>query len=688
MKQFSADKRWRSRFTVRRASIRMGASVGLICAAWARAAEAPDSTPVNPRDAAVPYKKLSLEELMDIEVISVSKQPEKLSETPSAIQVVTGEDIRRSGATSIPEALRLADNLHVAQKNSHDWAISARGFNTDLANKMLVMIDGRTVYTPLFSGVFWDRQDYLLEDIDRIEVISGPGGTLWGANAVNGVVNIISKSAKDTQGFYGEAGGGTQPQGFTGLRYGGSFATNVFFRVYGKFFTRDNEVFPNGSDASDAWHMGQGGFRMDAEVSDRNTFTLQGDVYDGEEDIATGGSADVSGGNVLGRWTHVFSEDSDLSLQLYYDRTHLSLPVPATTANGNQLAPAGRLKDDLDTYDLDFQHRFGLGDRQSFVWGLGYRFTHDEVMSAPGLAFDPPELDQDLFSGFVQDQIQLVDDLAFTLGTKVEHNDYTGFEVEPSARLQWNVGENHMVWSAVSRTIRAPSRVDRDERLPTPAFSPIVDNLLIGGANFRSETLIAYEVGYRARLGQRLSTSLSAFYNQYDDLRSTSPSPPPAVFGLPLFYENNLEGETYGFELSLNYQLLEWWRLKLGYTLLREDIRVKSGAVDFNNALNETADPENRFSIRSSMNLPHGLELDAGLRWVDSFRYNTSGTAATVPAYWELEARLAWHVNENWEIAVVGQNLLHDQHAEYVVSSPNPREEIRRSVYAKVSYRW
>ena len=298
-------------------------------------------------------KKLSLEELIDVEVISVSKAPQKLLDAAAAIQVVTGDDILRSGASSIPEALRLADNLDVAQKGSHAWAISARGFNTDSANKLLVLMDGRSVYTPLFSGVFWDVQDYLLQDVDRIEVISGPGGTLWGANAVNGVINVISKSAKDTQGFYVEGGGGSELQDFGGVRYGGTLAPNVYFRVYGKYFDRDSEVFPNGMDASDSWRMGQGGFRMDAEPCPENTLTLQGDAYFGDENLATGGSAKVNGNNVLGRWSHTFSADSDMSLQVYYDRTHLNDPIPA-----NDFAAAGRLIDDLHTYDLDFQHRF------------------------------------------------------------------------------------------------------------------------------------------------------------------------------------------------------------------------------------------------------------------------------------------------------------------------------------------
>ena len=623
-------------------------------------------------------KKLSVEDLMDIEVTSVSKHPEKLSETASAIQVVTGGDIRRSGASSIPEALRLADNLQVAQKGSQGWAISARGFNTDLANKLLVLMDGRSVYTPLYSGVFWDVQDYLLEDLDRIEVISGPGGTLWGANAVNGVINIISKSAKDTQGLYMEGGGGSELRGFGGARFGGTLASNVYYRVYGKYFDRDGAVFANGNDAGDSWNMGRGGFRMDAETSLQNTFTLQGDYYSGREDVITGGETEVAGGNVLGRWSHTFSEDSDMSLQLYYDRTHLATPKPAFFA-----APAGTLVDDLDTYDLDFQHRFRLGERNHVVWGLGYRFTHDRVKNAPSVVFVPAVLDHDLFSGFVQDEIMLHEKLLLTLGTKLEHNDYTGYEVEPNGRLQWNVTPKQMFWGAISRAVRTPSRIDHDFQQPTGLAAPF-DNLFLPGTNFTSETLIAYELGYRAQLISKVAASISAFYNEYDDVRSSTPTP---VFGFPLVFENNLEGETYGFELSATYQPLDWWELRAGYNLLKEDIRVKSGEVDFSNGLNETADPQQQFSVRSSMDLQQNVEWDARLRWVDTLHNNNGPTPGTVPSYFELDVRLAWRPTKRIELSVVGQNLLHDHHPEYGFPSPT-REEIQRSVYGKVSFRW
>lgn len=633
------------------------------------------------------YKKMSLSELMDLDVTSVAKQPEPYGQAPAAIQVITGEDIARSGASSLPEAMRLADNLEVAQKNSHDWAISARGFNTALGNKLLVLMDGRTVYTPLYSGVFWDVQDYLLEDIDRIEVISGPGGTLWGANAVNGVINITSKSAKDTQGLYVEGGGGSQLQYFGGARYGGTITSNVFYRVYGKYFQRDNEVFGNGKDASDDWNMGRGGFRIDAEPCLQNNFTLQGDYYAGHEGIITGGQSDVSGGNVLGRWSHTVSESSDMSLQMYYDRTHLADPVPVSVVGmGTVLAPAGTLVDDLDTFDIDFQHHFHLAGWNNVVWGLGYRFTHEVDDNAPALAFLPPTLDHNLFSAFLQDEITLRKNLFLTLGTKIEHNDYTGVEVEPSARLQWNATPKQMFWAAVSRAVRTPSRIDRDLSEPGPA-APIV--LLEGGSDFESETVIAYELGYRAQLTAKLETSLSAFYNDYDHLRSTITNSTIDIFKLPIpfFFQNDLEGQTYGFELSANYQLLDWWRLHGGYNLLKEDLHVKPGKFDINDARNETADPQNQFSIRSSMDLPENIQFDTTLRWVDTLDINNGATVRTVPSYFELDARLAWRPVKNLELSIVGQNLLHDHHPEYGFPSPT-REEISRSVYGKVSWKF
>jgi iron complex outermembrane receptor protein len=677
--------------SIHRAGKLLGLILGLLIAI-APAINADEATPTVPSDASktnsevlATYKKMSLEELMDQEVTSVSKAPEPYREAPAAIQVVSGDEIRRSGASSIPEALRLADNLDVAQGSSSQWSISARGFNpAGFSDKLLVLMDGRSIYTPLLAGVIWNMQDYLLEDIDRIEVISGPGGTLWGANAVNGVINITSKSAKDTQGLYVEAGGGTWLQDFTGIRYGGMLASNVYYRVYGKYFNREAEVYADGSSANDSWNRGQGGFRIDADGSPQNQFTLQGDIFAGNNDSVPGGEGTATangtsgGGNVLGRWTHTYGDDSSMSLQLYYDRTHLAAPFQAFAPFA---VPPGTLYDDLDTADLDFQDRFPLGTWNRIVWGLGYRFTHDDVRDAPLVAFEPNTLDQNLFNVFGQDEIKLRENVFFTIGTKLEHNDYTGFEVEPSARIQWNVTDKQMLWGAVSRAVRTPSRFDRDLFEPSPSYGTFLGT---SNSMFQSETVIAYELGYRAELGKKVSGSLSAFYNDYDHLRSLSFTP---VTVLPVFHANNLQGDNYGFEFSADYQILDWWRLHGGYDLLEETIWIKHGQADVNGGLNETADPQQQVFLRSSMDLPWRMEFDAALRWIDTIHNNNGATPGTVPAYAEMDLRLGWHATKNVEISIVGQNLLHDQHAESGFAGPT-QEQIERSVYGKISCRF
>ena len=648
----------------KKAAIVVGYISALICMLWHVPVMAETSPLLSPEN----FSQMSLEDLSNIEITSVSRQPERILDAPAAITVITSEDIRRSGVTSIPEALRLADNLTVAQKNSHDWAISARGFNSSLANKLLVMIDGRTIYSPLYSGVFWDRQDYLLADIDRIEVISGPGGTLWGANAVNGVINIITKKAKDTQGIYLEALGGNELRGATAARYGGKLASNVTYRIYGKYFDRDDQALANGNDARDPWHMSQGGFRIDAEASVQDSYTVQGDFYENSEDSLTGGTSQTRGGNILGRWIHSFSSDSDMSLQMYYDKTDLSLSQTTST-----------LGDELDTYDVDFQHRFTLNDRNKIVWGLGYRFTHDVVDGSPTITFVPDHLDQRLYSGFLQDEIKLHEKLSLTLGSKLEHNDYTGWEAEPSARLQWKVSSNQLLWAAVSRAVRMPSRIDHDVRSPTNLPLPLPQDILKGNSDFKSENVVAYELGYRAQLGPKINTSVSAFYNEYDNLRSINAGSPSSSAFFVL--GNNLEGDTYGVEFSGSYQASDWWRINLGYRYLEENLRVKPGQSDISNAHGETADPRHQVSLRSSMNLSRNIDLDAQLRWVDTLALGT----ASVPSYTELNMRLGWRPAKNVEISLVGQNLLHDQHVEY--GSPSPtRVEIERSVFGKVQW--
>jgi iron complex outermembrane recepter protein len=604
-------------------------------------------------------KKLSMEDLMNVEVTSVSKRPEKLSQSASAVQVITHDDIKRSGATSLPEALRLASNLEVAQIDSRQWAISARGFNSTTANKLLVLIDGRTVYTPLYAGVFWEVQDTLLEDIERIEVISGPGATLWGANAVNGVINITTKNAAETQGALATVGGGDELQGFGGLRYGGTLGSDFRYRVYGKYSDRDGTVFENGTDASDQWHMGQGGFRIDGKLSGKDSLTVQGDLYDGRAAQPTAADIALGGANLLGRWSRIFSAESDLKLQLYFDRTHRQIPASYS--------------EDLDTYDLDLQHHLALGARHDVVWGIGYRFIDDVIANPSTFAFLPTHVTRRWYSGFAQDEIALVGDvLHFTLGAKLEHNEYTGFEFQPSARLSWRVNDDNVLWSAVSRAVRTPSRIDREFYAPAnPPFS-----ILQGGADFQSEKLLAYELGFRTQVLQRLTAALSTFYNDYDDLRSVEHINPSAAF--PIYIGNGLKGKSYGAELTADYQALPAWRLHAGYTELRVHLDHKPGSTDTNPGTNESHDPNQYLLLRSSLDLPAGLQFDATFRRVSRIANQA------VPAYGEMDLRLAWQAASKLEVSVTGQNLLHAHHPEF--GAETGRREIERSVYGKITW--
>ena len=658
--------------------------------------EAPASAATADSPASAELSKMSLEQLMNVQVTSVSRRPQSLIQAAAAIQVITGEDIRRFGATSLPEALRLADNLEVAQINAHDWAISARGFNADLANKLLVLIDGRAVYTPLYGGVLWNVQDYPLSDIDRIEVISGPGGTLWGANAVNGVINIITKSARDTQGLHAEAAAGNQLDDQEEFRFGVEPAAGLHARAYGQYTGRSHEVTTSGASALDAWQVGRSGFRLDDDATLRDRLTLQGDAYHGVEDAGGVGEEDLSGGNILGRWTHLASNGSSMSLQLYYDHTYLLQPYPASPpAQFYTGFPATALTDDLNTDDAQFQYQFTAGLRQQFVWGLEYRATQ-ELNEGLFVQFLPPQQDQNLFSGFVQDQIMLAPAMSLTVGSKLEHNDYTGFEVEPNIRWQWNPQPQQLVWAAVSRAVRTPSRYDRDLMIPTgltgappPYIFPT--SFLKGSENFASETVIAYELGYRAIFGSQWSGSLSTFFNDYDHLRSTTATATTAdyPFPFPVYFQNNLQGTTQGVEISSTYQPLDWWKLHAGYDLLLEHLHVQRGQVDATGALGETADPKGQAFLRSSMDLPRGLTFDAAGRWVDALHMDNGPTGGpvvgVVPAYWQLDTRLAWQATRKLTLSLVGQNLLHEYHVEYGYQSAE-RTQIARSVFARFTW--
>ena len=636
-------------------------AVGFLLLGSGLLAQEPDTLPPGPDSAATAaeLKALSVEELMNVVVTSVSRRAEPLSHAASAIQVITQEDIRRSSATSLPEALRLASNLQVAQVDSRQWAISARGFNSTTANKLLVLIDGRTIYTPLYSGVFWDVQDVPLRDIDRIEVISGPGATLWGANAVNGVINIITKRPQDTQGLLVSGGGGTALQGFGMARYGGTAGTALRYRAYAKGFARDDAELPAGSEASDAWHMGQGGFRVEWQPSEANRLTLQGDLYGGRMNQAAGGDVDVSGGNAIGRWSRTLSATSDIRLQLYYDRTHRTIP--------------GTFAEDLNTYDLEFQHQLAVGTRHTVIWGLGYRLVDDHVTNSPSLAFLPADVTRDWVTGFLQDDIVLIRDrLGMALGAKVEHNDYTGFEIQPSGRVHLRVGPAGTLWTAVSRALRTPSRIDREFFAPGQA-----PYFLAGGPDFRSEQLMAYELGYRVQ-HRALALSLSTFYNRYIGLRSLEQANPPAAS--PLVIGNGLDGQSYGAELNANYRVTDRWRVRAGYTELRIRLWHRPGSTDVAGGVGESRTPNRQFSVHSSVDLPADFRLDGNFRYVGEIANQQ------VPGYAELDTRLTWSPNEQLALSLAGQNLLHRRHAEF--GMPTSRRTVERGMHGSVEWRF
>lgn len=611
-------------------------------------------------------KRMSLEELMDIEVTLVSRHAEKLSEAASAVQVITQEDIRRSGASTLPEALRLASNLQVAQVDGREWAISARGFNNTAANKLLVMIDGRTVYTPLYSGVFWDAQHVLLEDVDRIEVVSGPGGTLWGSNAVNGVINIVTKDAKSSQGGYFATGAGTYLHDFIQGRFGDRVGQNAFFRVYSQRIQRNSTVLANGRDAKNGSGLAQGGFRMDWQRSDSDRLTVQGDLYDGAYRQGAAGKTSLTGQDVIGRWNHTFSPESELQAQAYFDRTWRK----------STLAPGFDFTSEVKTYDFDLHHRFPLGQRQNIIWGAGYRLMQDDIGNFAFLAFLPARKDLQRFNAFAQDEIALVPKrLKLILGSKLEHEDYSGWNVQPAGRAAWTPDDRQTVWGAVSRAVRTPSRIDVEFYAPQPPVAPGTLKFA-GSPEFESENLIAYELGYRIQPLEAISLSLAAFYNRYDDMRSVE-LPNPA--NLTVEFRNGLEGDSRGAELSGRFQATHWWKVHAGYTYLEKDIWEKAGHKDFTNPRGEWNDPAHQASLQSFMDLPAGFQLNVSAYYVDDL------PLPAVHSRFTYDAGIVW-LYRNLEFSVHGRNLADDQDPEFL---PKDRvvQEVPRSVSGRLAWR-
>ena len=619
----------------------------------------PQPTPQASPNSAL-LKSLSLEELAVLEVTSPGKKEESLSRVAAAIDVITQEEIRRSGVRNLPEALRLATGLQVSKFNNGSWPISARGFATTAANKIQVFLDGRSLYSPLFGGTFWDMQSTVIEDIDRIEVIRGPAATLWGGNAVNAVINIITKRASETKGSLVVLGGGADERGFVTLRYGGQVGTSTAYRVYGSYFNRDSLALQNGTDAKDPYQVGLGGFRVDTAVTPSDNLTVQGDLYSGDAGLLNRSDIGVHGSNLLARWTHRFKNSSEMQLQTYYDRT-------------SRLVPA-QLDEVRNTYDLDLQYRMRTGERNEVVWGAGYRSSNNRTTRQSVLFFEPSGRHLGLFNVFVQDEIALTADKLFLIvGSKFENYTFSGWNAQPSVRLIWTPNKQQSVWGAISRAVRIPTQFDRDLRINA---GPVV--AIRGNPDFRSENLIAYEAGYRVLPSPRLSISISTYYNSYDHLRSQE-SLSTGLF--PVQLGNKLRGHTYGAEVTARYQVLSWWRLTSGYSNLQKDLSLEPGSTDRTAGLQEGFDPRNQLSVRSNMDLGRKIELDFWVRHVSALRLNS---VPPVPAYTVFDVRLGWHPFEEFEIAVIGRNLPDKRHLEFGPSG----ELIRRAAYVTATWRF
>jgi len=635
-------------------------------------------------------KNLSLEELSQLEVITPSKEPVSAFQTASAIYVLTGEEIRRSGATSIPEALRLVPGVEVARIDSSDWSIGIRGFGSSLTRSVLVLIDGRTVYTPLFAGTNWDVQNTLMDDIDRIEVIRGPGGTIWGPNAVNGVINIITKNAKDTQGLEVSAGGGNELQGFVNFRYGGSNG-NLSYRVYGMGFSQSPENHPPGQSFDD-WRSAQGGFRIDWQGNQRDTFTLQGDIYDelaGKSVSATSytppysqivdSNALLSGGNILGRWKSVVSDNNDFQLQVYYDRTDRQAANFAEVRN---------------TFDVDFLQRLRLPARQQVSWGLGARVDPvDDKVVVSGLQFVPNKRTDYLLTAFIQDEIKLLPErLSLTLGTKLLRTNFTtGIDLEPSVRLLWTPGGKQTMWAAFTHSERTPSDSEENFYLlgyigtenGIPYFARFNPN-----PNFAPEQLNGYEIGYRRLVSKRLFVDVTGFYNHYHNLFSEDiigapyleSDPGPVHYLLPAQFGNGLYGYTKGAEIAPEWRPKDFWRLRGSYSYLHMNLGKSPYSEDVGTAPTIVgSSPQHQATAQSAFDLKK-LQLDLTYRYVGAL------PGQSVPAYSTGDVRVAWRFNRQFEFSVAGRNLLQPWHYESG-GDPLGLVGIKRSVYAKLTWR-
>jgi iron complex outermembrane receptor protein len=624
-------------------------------------------------DGQAPLKNLSLEQLGNVEITITSKEPVPAWRTAAATYVVTQEDIRRSGATSVADALRLVPGVQVSRISSTTWAIGVRGLHSDFSKSVLVLIDGRSVYTPLSAGVFWDIQDVILEDIDRIEVTRGPGATIWGPNAVNGVINIITKSSADTHGLLVSTVAGSLDRTIGEVRYGGSVA-NINYRVYAKGFLREPMFHANGNDF-DRWHQERSGFRSDWTAGS-NTFVAEGDIYGGTSPHLVGNSVvedQVSGGNVLGRWRRELGPRSDLYLQGYFDRTIRIGPALGETRN---------------TFDIDFLHHIRVGRLHEFSWGGGLRWSPNHVLPRFPTAINVlPNIETDhIHTAFGQDQIHLLRNrVVVTLGAKLQHNNYTGFDVQPTLRALWAPSDRQSYWVAVTRAVTTPSRIEEDFLLSGP-IAPNAVIRVVGSDSFRSESVIGYEAGFRHLFTPNLSMDVSAFHNRYDDLQSFGApiitiEPPNLVLTIP--YANAIAGTTNGVELNPAWNVRPWWRIDGSYSYVGINLHANGPTSDISGTGSvptyEGSSPHHQVKIDSRLNMPGGFEFD------QTFRFASALPAQKVSSFSTADVRFGWKSSSGFELSVVGQNLLAPYHYEWGTGDPTQQLiGIRRAIYGKV----
>lgn len=657
---------------------------------------------------AADISELSLEELLQVQVTSVSRKAQNLQDVAGAVYVITHDDIERSGATSIPEALRMAPGVNVAHLSNNRWAVSVRGFNRRFSNKLLVLIDGRAIYSPLFSGVIWEAEDTLLEDVERIEVIRGPGAAIWGSNAVNGVINIITRNTHDTQGNQLIAGAGTEERGFASFRHGGK-SEDGYYRIWGQAYSKDDSVDLAGQQSNDAARSGRIGFRGDWTLNNGNHLMMSGDAYNNPSgdrwntpDVTSPTGIRVedirqtnNGANFLVRnqWLHADGSDSELSAYVNYSITGLE----------------NTIREQRTTVDLDYHTRDHIGGRHDVVWGAGYRISHDNTSTQGIFDMQPVSDSFRLASAFVQDEITLpIETVHLILGARLEHNNYTGFEFQPNVRATWTPNPNQVVWGAISRAVRTPSRSERDGALDLRVTPPnmfvhlpmLLRNEKNNDRTLSSETDIAYELGYRHQLSTILSVDIAAFFNNYDKLRSAElgipalrfvpPSPFPSYIVQPVLSDNSVKAQSYGLELAVDYHPLSWWRLQPSYSYLHMHSSAKTNdPVDELNALLFVGRaPKHQFSLLSSMTLPHQQQLDLWLKHISALEF-TDQSGTRIPSYTEVDLRYAWKPVPSLELSLVGQNLFDRRHPEFTPDLlPSQTTQVERGMYVKINWQF